>query len=496
MNNQQNLQNNNSNDSLDVVAIEAERSFLSLLFAEPGEDPAAAPINHFGKDTVKSFVNPKYRIVYETMLELAARNQTIDIITLSNELDNRDQLTTVGGIPMLTELADIESSQKLEDRIKTANNRYNIMKEHFLARAAMQAAQNAFHLAKGKYSGDHRNIMGYMQSAIDAYNVSSMSAQTPKSILAVLRENAKKKEAGEDVVPRILTGLPELDGYLKGGFVPKRLYLIGGRPGMGKTLFAANLAVAAVNQGKRIIYFSLEMSDEAIANRMVAAETGMMMDKVEDVTLCNAEEKKQFYRALEELEAKWKFDIVDMSGLTVGDVANRIRKEKAINNVDLVIIDHLHLLKPDIKCENQTAAVSYVADGLLAIAKNVAIPVVALAQLNRDVTISQSKIPTLASLRGSGSLEQNADVVMFLHRPAYYDKDKNPEYLQVFVEKNRSGITGEIQMRSQLKISKVTEEKVPEERPYYSEYAMHRLTNQNKKRRQNKDDDPLLEIPW
>lgn len=479
---------------MDAAATEAEQYFLSQLFSVPEDKPAEAIIHRYGQEAEKYFVHDADRNIYSAMLELASKGKNIDTVTITETLLNEKKLEAAGGSTYITSLQNLrEPSVSRASRINNADEKLEIMRNYWAKRDMRNTIIAAYSLACQDDSYSFENLSTFVREGADRYDAAHTPVVKKENAFKHWRENAKKQEAGEDDISRISTGLPNLDGYLKGGFMPKKLYIIGGRPGMGKSALAGNLAVAAAKAGKRVIYFSLEMSEEELTNCFLASETGILKDKVENITLCSEDEKEILYNASEEFE-KWQINIVDTLAHRISDITSYIRREKAVNGVDLVIIDHLHLITPE-KTENQTAEISQIADGLLAIAKNIDIPVVALSQLNRDVTNTQTKVPNLASLRGSGNLEQNANVVIFLHRVGYYDKDKNPEHLLLIVEKNRSGMTGEINMRFQFKISKVTEEQVSESRSYYDEYVHPQLVTP-KKGKKKVDDDPLLEIPW
>lgn len=481
---------------IDAAATEAEQHFLSQLFSAAEDKPAEAIIHRYGQDAGKYFVHDAHRNIYSAMLELASKGKNIDAVTITETLLNEKKLEAAGGSAYITSLQNLrEPSVSRDSRINNADEKLEIMKNYWAKRDMRDTIKAAYNLACQDDNHSFESLSTFVREGADRYDAAHTPAVKKENAFKQWRENAKKQEIGEDDIPRISTGLTELDGYLKGGFMPKKFYIIGGRPGMGKSVLAGNLAVAAAKEGKRVIYFSLEMSAEELIIGFIASETGISKDKVENITLCSAEEKEALYKASEEFE-KWQIDIVDSMSHTISDITNYIRREKAVNGVDLVIIDHLHLITPE-KTENQTAEISQIADGLLAIAKNLEIPVVALSQLNRDVTNTQNKVPNLASLRGSGNLEQNANVVIFLHRAGYYDKDLNPEHLLLLVEKNRSGLTGEISMRFQGSISKITEERVPEEKPYYDEHAMcQQTTTANKKKKKVIAKDSLLSIPF
>lgn len=301
--------------------------------------------------------------------------------------------------------------------------------------------------------------------------INLMMSAEKKNPFTVWLENVENN--GGDDISRVSTGFQTLDGFLNGGFTPQKLYLVGSRSGEGKSIFASNLAATVTKKEKRVLYFSLEMTAKDIACRMIASESRVPVEKIENFSLCSIDEQERFYNAV--LTCKnWWLDIIDTSSLTISDIMCYVLKEQAVHGVDLVIIDHLDLIAPEKTCESQTGKIGYITDGLLGIAKNIRVPVVALSQLSRDEPSTQKTIPTLGSLPGSGRLEQAADVVILLHQDS--DGDKKPEYMQVLVAKNRSGKVGEIEMRFQPSISTITERSVAEGPPLFTTHRFHHIT--------------------
>ncbi len=298
-----------------------------------------------------------------------------------------------------------------------------------------------------------------------------MSAEK-KNPFVLWRETVEKY--GGDNISHVSTGFPALNGLLNGGFKPQKLYLVGSRSGVGQSIFASNLAAAAAKNEKRVIYFSIEMAAKEIACRILASEARVPIEKIENFTLCSVDEQERFYQAVLTCE-KLNLDIIDNSALTIADIMCYVHREQAVHGVDLVIVDNLNLIASEKTCESQTEKIGYIADGLLAIAKNLEIPVIALSQLERDVSSTQDQSPTLGSLQGSGRLEQAADVVILLHRTGDFESDEKTECMQVSVAKNRSGRVGEVEMRFRPNIAKISEVLGPDEPPRFSTYRSQHL---------------------
>lgn len=257
-----------------------------------------------------------------------------------------------------------------------------------------------------------------------------------ENVYAQMAETAKEQETGKKSV--ISTGFGDLDRMLD-GLKPSNLVILAARPAMGKTAFALNLARNVAKSGKKVAFFSLEMSGEELAMRILSAESHVSQNTLKSGILT-----EQQWRAFATgMDAIYKMQMfVDDSGkCTIGNIRQQIKK---MDNLGLVVADHLGLIDTgNAKFENRVAVISDFTRKLKQIAKEFQVPVLLLSQLNRAVEARTDKRPILSDLRESGSIEQDADSVLMLYREAYYSKDENPsKETEVIVAKNRHGTTG------------------------------------------------------
>lgn len=246
----------------------------------------------------------------------------------------------------------------------------------------------------------------------------------------------------------ITTGLRDLDGLL-GGFHPSDLVIIAGRPSMGKTAFATNVAFNAakayannVNEGANVLFFSLEMSSEQLALRVLSSESNVSSDLIRRGKLTN-DQFTQIMITSREINSMGLF-IDDSPGISITTLRNRARRMKRLHNIGLIVIDYLQLLEGSgyKGGDNRVQEISEISRGLKAVAKELHVPVIALSQLSRAVEQREDKRPQLSDLRESGSIEQDADVVMFVYRAEYYESRKEPQegtdkHVQWMMEMNK-----------------------------------------------------------
>lgn len=250
----------------------------------------------------------------------------------------------------------------------------------------------------------------------------------------------------------IKTGFYKIDGLIR-GFRKSELIILGGRPAMGKSTIGLNIAYNMAKDGKNIAFYSLEMATKDLHKRLVKAETG-----IEDLFKITQADFEKCINASNDIE-KLPLRIYDKANVTVEDIYAHSMKLKAINKIDIMFIDHLSILKSRKSYKSRYEEISDISRQLKVIAKDLDIPVVALCQLNRGVESRDVKIPTMADLRDSGSIEQDADLICFIHRPEYYTLQKNEEpkpeekgKALFSVCKNRRGGVGCVDLRFNQKI--------------------------------------------
>jgi len=388
----------------------------------------------------------RHRWVWETFSRLHERRVPIDFLTVSQELDQQGQLAEVGGPAYLTALVNnVPTSLHAEAY-------GHIIEETALRRRMLSAANDIAKLAYQQESS--------VESALDEaekaiFGVSERrTTRDLRSIREVLSEYYDRIDqlAGRDLESMgVPTGFVDLDRLL-GGLQPSDFLIVAGRPGSGKTAFMLSAAKnAAQKYKKHVAVFSLEMSSEQLVQRIIAQETGIDSQRLRTGKL-NEEEWPLFTHAIEVLGDTIIF-LDDTPALTPLQLRTKCRRLHLEFQLDLILVDYLQLMSSGVRSENRVQEVSYISRNLKVLARELNVPVLAAAQLSRAIEQRTDKEPVLSDLRESGSLEQDADIVMFIHRPELYEKDTLKQNIaQIKVAKHRNGPTGTIELvfRSQI----------------------------------------------
>ncbi len=415
--------------------IEAEQSVLGAIILDNEALPKALEI--VGDD---DFYKDSHRRIYRAVLDLFDKNEPIDIVTLTDHLRKTDDLEAVGGLSYLSHLANSIPT--------SANIRYHarIVREKALLRSLIRSAT---HITSKVYedSLDADEMVDYAERTI--FEIAEKRTKTSFSTMReVIKDTFKmiehlydKKEA----ITGVPSGFKDLD-ELTSGFQPGDLIVVGGRPGMGKTAFALNIAQhVAIELKEPIAIFSLEMAKEQLALRMLCAESMVDSSRVRKGFISREDWPKLTAAAGRLAEAPIYID--DSSAITVLEIRAKARRLKVEHGgLSLVVVDYLQLMRSRGTFERREQEISEISRSLKALAKELRVPVIALSQLNRGVEQRGEKIPTLADLRESGAIEQDADVILFLYRDEIYNKN-NPENrgkADVHIAKQRNGPTGVI----------------------------------------------------
>jgi len=420
--------------------LEAEQSVLGAILLE---NEAFDKVSNLIKDG--DFYRESHRKIYRAMLELYEDNEAIDLITLAERLERKTELEAVGGSPYLASLAtDVPTAANIKYHAK-------IVKEKAVLRGLLKAATE---IAGKVYeeSLDADNLIDFAEKTV--FDISEDRVKTSFDSLKVLIKDSfsmieslyDRKEA----ITGLPSGFPELD-ELTTGFQPGDLIVIGGRPGMGKTSFALNVAqYVGVEHKEPVAVFSLEMSKKQLALRMLCSEAMVDSNLVRKGIINKKNDWHKLTSAAGKLSEAPIF-IDDSSGTSALDIrakARRLKKEQKDRGLGLVIVDYLQLMRGHGTFERREQEISDISRSLKALAKELDLPVIALSQLNREVEKSQSKRPTLANLRESGAIEQDADVILFLHREEIYDRE-NPAKkgkADLIIAKQRNGPTGTVKL--------------------------------------------------
>lgn len=417
---------------------EAEQSVLGSIFLDP------SLIRRIKDElSIIDFYDERHAALFKGMLALSESNVKIDYTTIASELTQMGLLKKAGGVDYIGNLAELVPS--------TANiDIYvDLVKDASLKRRIIHTAEAI--IEKG-YEGEMK-AQDYIDLA--EQRIFELSKQRKTSEFLKIDEVASsfrdkteltmtQKDRGG--VTGLLTGFKNYDS-LTLGLQREELLILAARPSMGKSAFAMNLALNVAkknNQGKAgVAIFSLEMSAEQLVGRMLSAESSVDNNKIKGGNL-TAQDWRCFEAATETL-SKLNIFFDDSAQVTVAEIRAKCRKLALEGNLDLVLIDYLQLIKGDAEARgNRQEEVARISRSLKQMARELHVPVVALSQLSREVEKREEKIPVMADLRESGSIEQDADIVMFLYRDDYYRREKSERQgeAELIIAKNRQGVAG------------------------------------------------------
>ncbi|MCC8169624.1 MAG: replicative DNA helicase [Oscillospiraceae bacterium] len=382
------------------------------------------------------FYFPQNREIYNVIIELFNENSPIDFITISNRLNQYDKLEAVGGMTYLRNAAT--------DVPTTRHTAYyaNIIKEKSTLRKLISSANAISDMA---YEGADKVDRVLEQSEQLIFDVSS--SREKSDILPVgdiligsyqtLVENSQNRGG----LTGIATGFSELNKRT-GGFHGGELILIAGRPGMGKSSFAVNIAEhVSINDKRTVAVFNLEMPKEQIVNRIICSQAMVNTRKLRNGEITSEDWEK--IGAVVNRVATAPMYIDDTASVTVSQIRAKCRRLKQTKNLALIVIDYLQLMQSSGRTESRQQEISEISRSLKILAKELDVPVIALSQLSRASESRSDKRPMLSDLRESGAIEQDADMVMFLYRDDYYNKDSAEKNIaECIVAKHRNGETG------------------------------------------------------
>ncbi len=429
-----------SKDGVDIQLppqnIEAEASVLGSLLLDQEAIVKVADII-----SPSDFYRASHKIIYENILELFESRNPIDIITLSNKLEEKNKLEEVGGASYLASLAN---------SVPTAAhvvNYANIVAHKSTLRKLMSAASEISSLALDE-DEDIEVILDKAEQKL--FGVSQKYLKENfipiKSILTESFDRIDKLHKDKGTLRGIPTGFLGLDNLLA-GLQKSDLVVLAGRPAMGKSALALNIAAnIAIKNKIPVGLFSLEMSKEQLVDRLICAESGVDAWKLRTGNLSDDDFPKIGYAMGILSEAPLFID--DSPNVSAMEMRAKARRLQAEHNLGLIVVDYLQLMESRYTSEaNRVQEISEISRSLKALARELNIPVIALSQLSRAVEQRSPKIPQLADLRESGSIEQDADVVMFIYREEYYDPDTDRRKIaDVFVKKHRNGPTGQVEL--------------------------------------------------
>lgn len=418
--------------------LEAEKALLGALLLRP--DAVSDVIETVGHD---SFYSERHRTIFSAMLELAQKGQPLDLVSVSGRLREVGALEAAGGTQYLAELAEmVPSPSNAQHYAET------VQKKH-AARGLIRAAEDILAQAYDESSDLEVLLDRAEKRMFEATNSqrTGASLREMRSIVPGVIEQIQHRREQGGGLRGVSTGFKSLDAKLS-GLQPSDLIILAARPAMGKTSFALDLARnVAIGNGLPVVIFSLEMSSQQLADRMLAAHARVDSWKLRTGKALDDQEEQNLVEAASALSEAPIF-VDERPMLTAVGVRSAARRLKAERGLGLIVIDYLQLLAP-VNTKNSDSMVQQVTEisrALKGIARELDVPVLALSQLSRKVEDRGGK-PRLSDLRDSGSIEQDADVVMFIHREdKYNDASDRPGIAQIMIEKHRNGPTGVVDL--------------------------------------------------
>ena len=416
--------------------IEAERAVLGSLLID---QDAIIKVASFLRP--QDFFRERHTWLYDAMLSLNERHEPLDYVTLVDELERREQLDDVGGPAYITYLVNSTPSAMSVDHYASIVERTAVLRR--LISAAGKIAELAYDERQ-----DVATVVDRAEQIIFGVSESRIHRDlTPvRAIMSNVVDQIDFLARNQGTLMGVPTGFSMLDRML-GGFQKSDLIILAGRPGMGKSSFAISVAQnAAKLHDTRVAIFSLEMSNEQMVQRLLAMETGidshrLRLGKVYD------EEWPILLEAANRL-AQTSIFIDDTPAASVNEIRTKARRLFAEHGLDLILIDYMQLMSGQSgRNENRQQEISYISRSLKGLARELNVPVLALSQLSRAVESRADKRPMLSDLRESGSIEQDADAVLFIYREDYYIEDTDRQNIaDVIVAKHRHGSTGSVSL--------------------------------------------------
>ncbi len=414
--------------------LEAEMSLLGSLMLDReviGLVIPAIPRHQAGR-----FYKPEHRLIYEALLDLYDNGTAIDLVILRDELSRRGILEKVGGVDSLVQLVQSVPSAANAEYYAAIVRDKALLRELIAcsgeiiddAYAAREPAPEILDKAEQRFF-----MVTEQRITEEAQGLSGLLEETFRQI----------QDRDGNYLTGVATGFLEMDD-MTSGLQPGELIIVAARPSMGKTAFGLNLAeYMAVNENQPTIFFSMEMSKQQVAQRILCSRGKVDSHRLRRGML-NTHEIKQLQMICDELRDAPLF-IDDTPGMTVLELRAKARRMWLQHGLKAVFIDYLQLMHTP-GAESRQQEIAIISRGLKALGRELSVPIIALAQLNRGTEGRDGHRPRMSDLRESGAIEQDADVIMLLHRPAYYDPNEEPNVAEIIIAKQRNGPTGTIKL--------------------------------------------------
>ncbi|MGM0843359.1 MAG: replicative DNA helicase [Bacillota bacterium] len=416
--------------------IEAEQAVLGAVFLEP------STLTQASESLIpEDFYRSSHQKIFNVMLNLSDKGKAVDLITVTEELSAMKELEDVGGVSYLSELAgSVPTAANIEYYAKIVEEKSLLRR---LIRTATTIAQDGYSRedeVDALLSEAEKNIMEVAQRK------NAGAFHDIKDVLVKAYDNIELLHNRTEDVTGIPTGFADLD-EMTAGFQRNDLIIVAARPSVGKTAFALNIAQnVAVKTDENVAIFSLEMGAEQLVMRMLCAEGNINAQNLRTGSLTD-EDWRKLTMAMGSLSNAGIY-IDDTPGIKIGEIRSKCRRLKQEQGLGMVLIDYLQLIQGSGRSgENRQQEVSEISRELKGLARELEVPVIALSQLSRGVEQRQDKRPMMSDIRESGSIEQDADIVAFLYRDDYYDKEsENKNIIEIIIAKQRNGPVGTVSL--------------------------------------------------
>lgn len=425
------------------MSLEAEKSVLGAVLMD---DECFATLEQ--ELQPQDFYVVAHQIIYKHMLDIIRGNKRIDMITLQDSMQKSGELIAAGDIQYLIGLQEnIPAFGMLQQHVQ-------IIKAKAILRNLISSSVDLITSCYSQNDSDLDAVIDEAEKKIFQiiHNRTKQNFVQLNIWLKKTFQHLSSIKSSSKGITGVATNFKTLD-RMTSGFQPGDLIILAARPSMGKTSLALNVAVNAARSGIGVGIFSLEMAAEQLTLRLLSTESGVDHQKIRNATL-SSQEWIEITHVAGEL-ADMKLFIDDTAGINIMELRAKARQLKAKSDVKMLVVDYLQLLNSSRRHENRHQEVSEISRFLKALAKELALPIIALSQLSRAVDSRMDKRPMLSDLRESGAIEQDADVIMFLYRDIVYNQEtENPDQAELIIGKQRNGPTGTVNLRFLRELTK------------------------------------------
>ncbi|WP_278504170.1 replicative DNA helicase [Mitsuokella multacida] len=424
-------------NDMDLYSVEAEQGILGAILIRPGIVPHVSSLVR-----PEDFYKQAHRITFQIMQEMALQGESVDLVNLAEQLRRAGMLEKAGGVAYVTHLGNVEATAAGVDGYCQTVREYSRRRQIVsLARQAMGAACDMGKSVEEVEDGLQAALTKGEQLA------KRKGLYDAKALIFALQDDIDRRARGEQI--GVKTGIRGIDAHI-GSMEPGNLVIIAGRPSHGKSALACTIAINAARAGKRVLWFTMEMDAVETARRIVSQISGIDNRKFKTRALQGmTEDERGRYIAAYEKVARMGLHVSDVTNQTPLDIWRTAQGVKAVDGLDLIIIDYIGLMSAGSrKKENRVQEVSYITRMLKNMAGALQVPVLALSQLNR-ANDKENRMPRLSDLRDSGSIEQDANVVMLIQRDSHLSMQGTPVYektVTLDIAKVRDGATGTVKL--------------------------------------------------